>query len=641
MILFPDLLFWVYLLVFFISVFIVFFIPADTLLMRLNLNITQRLTLGTCLGMVLWGWQGYIFGYLHVRFFSYLYILFFLVVWLKFRKKLLFVFSKINFNKVNILIFLTIILGSSIQLSSVFFAGVHTEKGILFNAYSFSDNIWYMNLTNQVIRNIPPIEPGFAGKIIQNYHYWSNLVMGELIRVFYLPFIPTVSQYFPILLSLLLAGTLISFCQVSSLSSAYLFWLLFFIYFGGDFVLYLQLFLGKGVNFSQQSMEDGSKFFANFPRAFAVVLLLSGLSFLSLLIKNRNNILGFLVAVLFGSIIGFKVYVGIFGIIGLICLSIYFILKKNYQFIFFTTVAIVLSLFIYLPSNSNSGGFIYTGFWIARDFIVLPSLGLSHLELAREIYDQHHNFSRVFLYDILFLLLFYVGTFGTKLFGIFQNKKILKIFPKEINIFLLSSCFISLILGTFFIQKSGGANGFNFIVNVFIFLSFYAALTCFYWFKRMPYVISLLLIIIVIILTIPRSMRQAVINISDILNKNGVIVDSSTIDAINFLNKQPSGIVYVPENSNVFNFLINKDIFFQNEGILETHGIYTANRRNINSSIYNSKNIELVKKLLKQNIISYLYLGEEVLLSKADIYFGKVIYNTNNIKIVEIQRNKL
>lgn len=641
MTLFPDLSFWFYLIIFFLVSFIAFFLPGDVLLSRVKLHIIPRITLSVCLGMVLWGWQGYIFGYLHIRWVSYLYVFIFFALWILLNKKTSFSMSFPSFKKIDVVILFLIILGSIIHLSYIWFAGIHHVGGVYFYAYSLPDNLFYMDLTNEVIKNVPPFEPGFAKIPIQNYHYWSSLVMAELIRVFHLPFIPTVSQFFPILLSFLLAGTLASFCQLIKISKYYFVWLIFFAYFGGDFVTYIQFFHGRGMDFTQQSMEDGAKLFANPPRVFAVILFFAGMSYLYLWIKSKIKLVGVFTAIILGSIIGFKVYVGFFALIGLLCLSFYFLIKKNYQIGLFTVLAIVLSFIIYLPVNGGAGGFIYTGFWIARDFIVLSSLGLSQLELARQIYSAHDNWFHALIFDLGFLMLFYVGTFGTKLLGVFQNKQSLRLFPKEIHIFLIPAFFASITLGTFFIQKSGGANAFNFLVNVFIIASFYAALACFYWLQKVPNFLKVFLILVIILFTVPRSVYQLIHNIDTRNNQNGVIIDANAANVYLFLESQKDGTIILPENVSYLSFLSGKAAFLYNDSILESHGINIATRKKIRDIVFHSNNRRLVQEQLKKNNIDYLYLPNITIPSNADNYFGKTIYQNRNMRIIKIFQNKL
>lgn len=266
--------FWFYLLIFFIAVFLAFFIPGDLLIKKYNLSIFQRLVIGTVIGMVLWGWQGFIFGYLGLRFLSYLYIIILLLLWIKIqgREFIRAVLNKAFFSNVDWIVALLIILGVGIQLSSVWFNGVYINEGLFFCCSNVSDSIFHISLTNQITKDFPPYEPGMYGEVVRNYHYWGNLIVGELIRVFRLPLIPTQNQYTMLLTSALLGLSGVVFGQISGLGKSFYRWLIFFLYMGGDLIFLLVSFMRQEINFKMGSIEDGAKFLVNPPRAISIII---------------------------------------------------------------------------------------------------------------------------------------------------------------------------------------------------------------------------------------------------------------------------------------------------------------------------------------------------------------------------------
>lgn len=645
MILFPELLFWIYFLLFIGVLFVAFFIPADFFLKHYNFTLFQRITLGICLGMVMWGWQGYIFGYINLRWLSYIYLFIFGIYWLKSslkksRKSLPNQHKRISFS-----IIFIVILGSVIQLSSVWFAGISKNNELYFYTYSLPDNLWYLDLTSEVIKKIPPFEPGMSGKTIENYHYWSNLVMGEVIRVFHLPLIPTVSQYFMLLLSLLLGCMLIVFGQLLNLRKSFVAWIAFFIYFGGDFVNPIQIVFNKTINFSQQSMEDGAKFLANPPRAFALVLLFAAINFLVLYIKKKKNyFLGIINVLVLSSLVGFKVYVGFFGLVGIVFLGLYYLLIKQYKFMVFVALTVVLTLSIYLPANRNAGGLIYTGFWRSEDFISLPSLGLSHLELARQIYASHKNWLRVLSYDLLFLTFLILGTFGTKLIGILQNRSTLKLLPKELNIFLVSGLGTSFILGTFFIQVSGGSNAFNFLASVYVVGSIYAGIATAYWLNRVNPKIKFVLIIILIFLTIPRATYQILENINGLYESKGYRIEDNEMEALGYLRKNTSSssLILVQPNISYLSFISQRSAFLYGSGILETHGVDFSGRVKTQKNVFNSNDPLLAARELSKNKIDYIYMySDAYFLTPVYKKFLDTVYDNKGIQILKIKKERL
>ena len=129
-----DISFWLYFIYFFFAVFIAFFIPGDLLIKRLNLPSFSRITVSTLLGLVIWGWQGYVLGYLGIRWASYVYLLTAFLIWIKNKhwEDVLDGLRKMSLKKIDMLILLIIIAGMFMQLSSVWLNGVLTLKGLYF-----------------------------------------------------------------------------------------------------------------------------------------------------------------------------------------------------------------------------------------------------------------------------------------------------------------------------------------------------------------------------------------------------------------------------------------------------------------------------------------------------------------------------
>ena len=104
----------------------------------------------------------------------------------------------------------------------------------------------------------------------------------------------------------------------------------------------------------------------------------------------------------------------------------------------------------------------FTGLSLFENFIVQPWMMLDRLELARRIYLEHRSWLRVIQYEVIFAFIFIATVFGTKLLGLFQTRKSLSRLPIELHIFLISGMAVSVILGLFFQQYTGGSNTFNF-----------------------------------------------------------------------------------------------------------------------------------------------------------------------------------
>ena len=195
--------FWLYAFYFIFVIFLSFSVPGVVLLERFKLGKFQAFVLGTMLGLVLWIWQGFIFGYLGIRFMTYVYILIFLLIWLYRivlkRKK-----SNLRRSLLDKWIVTVLLLGVLVQSSAVWFTGILVSGGVYFCCGNISDSLYHIALTNQIIKSIPPYEPGMNGILVHNYHYLSSLVVAELVRIYKLPLVATDYQFMTVFVSLFL-----------------------------------------------------------------------------------------------------------------------------------------------------------------------------------------------------------------------------------------------------------------------------------------------------------------------------------------------------------------------------------------------------------------------------------------------------
>ena len=646
-----DISFWLYFIYFFFAVFIAFFIPGDLLIKRLNLPSFSRITVSTLLGLVIWGWQGYVLGYLGIRWASYVYLLTAFLIWIKNKhwEDVLDGLRKMSLKKIDMLILLIIIAGMFMQLSSVWLNGVLTLKGLYFCCGSIMDNILHLSITNQIAKNFPPFEPGMYGVNIQNYHYWGSLVIGELVRIFKLPLLATSYQYMTVFISLFLGISAVAFAGILKLKRAFTRFLIFFLYFGGDFVwLALGIFRGNSF-FAMNPMESGQQFLENIPRAMAVIEFFAFISIFIIWIKKKDIYSGILLALIASSLIGFKIYIGFFALSGLGVLALFFLIRRQFKMILPIILVLIFSSFIYFPVNSNAGGLYYTGFWRFENFIVQPFFNLQRLELARVVYLTHNNWLRVIQYELIFMFIYFVSTFGTKLIWIFQSKKSLASFPKEFNILMISAIILSIILGSFFLQASGGANTFNFLVSVFILGSIYTALSCYYFIRPDKKFFPVAIIVLIILLTVPRVIYQTGRNILDIKKQNGFTIANEELQALNFLRGQKdteSLVIVDPEfemekQASYVSFLTNKNMFLSalhNE--LEAHNIDFSERLKIRNLILNNENPILVGKSLLRNKIGYIYMSEgKDLVSTRSAYFVKKAFKNKKVKILTLDKD--
>jgi len=639
--------FWLFFIYFIFALFVAFYIPGNIILKKINLASFPRFVLSCLTGMVLWSWQGYIFGYLGLRWLSYVYLFVFIVLWIKdgnLSKKNIF-----NFKKIDYLLLIIVLTGILFQLTSVWFTGIQTKSGMFYCCGMWPDNVLNIAYTNQVVNHFPPYEPGYYGKLVSNYHYWDSLVMGELVRVFELPLAATDYQYMTIFISLFLGLVSIAFSKILNLGKCFTRWLTLLLYFGGDLVWLLVLFLRGRDIFNMNPMESGQQFLENLPRAFSIVVLLGALSLFMVWIKKKDFKLGVILALLFSALIGFKIYVGLFILPGLGLLALYYLFKKEYKYLLLFISTLILSIIIYLPVNSGAGGFFYTGTWRFENFISQGFFGLQKLELARATYIAQNNWKRVIEYELFYAALFILGTFGTKLLGLIQNKKTLSLLPKDLHILLIPGFIISFILGSFFWQTSGGPNTFNFLVSIFIVGSIYTALSLSHFINFKNKYLGILMVSVFLILTLPRSFEQIYKNIISISKNNNILIDNLQLDGINRLkNIKTNSLVlvnlgYDDIESPYISYYSNQRMFLSGQGDeLGSHNVDFSQRKKDWDLILNSENVSSVSAALSRNSIGYLFLLKSIDLAATDsANFLQTIFENKEVKIIKVSDNVL
>ena len=605
---------------FLFAIFVAFIIPGSLALHKTRLSIFQRIILSTGVGMVFWGLQGFLFGFAHARFLTYIYLIVTAILWIKLRWGKKFPrLQKPKFERMDFLLALILISGVIVQLTSVWFIGTPVQKGLFFCCGNTRDNIYHIALTNQLVKSMPPQEPGMFGVVVHNYHYLGNLVVAELIRIFHLPLIQTQFQFSNLLISILLGLSALVFSQVLSLKKHYQAWLLFFLYYGADLIYLLVSVLRREINFSMSSLEDGSSFLSNPPRAVSIVVFFIGLSLFGLWITKKEKRLGWITAIVFGSLIGFKVYIGYFVLTGLAILALYFFYKKKYAMLPPLILTCAISLLIYLPVNIGAGGFYYTGFWLFENFIVQPWMNLIRLEEARIIYAAHHNLPRIIEYESIYMLIYVVSVFGTKVLGLFQTRKSLKLLPLELNIVLITGILASLPLGMFFQQTSGGSNSINFLISVFIIGSIYTALACYYWLDKLKPFAKYLMIVIIVLITLPRTFNNVYHNITDVKNESGFLIDTYQLTALNFIKNntpQNSMIAINPKDYSFdygtapyISFLADRREYLAGTVITNDHGINMDSRVRVLSELFTTHDCKNLYSILSKSGINYIMIN--------------------------------
>lgn len=595
-------------LIFILVVFLAFYLPGSFFLpKRIFKSTLVYATLAIIVGLVLWGWQEFIFGYLRLRWLAYLYLAFFFLAWAFKQNKNLFAGWRIQIDKILLLLVAT---GIIMQVMPMWQNGVNFQnKGLMFSGCNTEDNLWHAALTTEMVKRFPPNGPGLADTAMRNYHYWSDMVVAATVRIFRLPLLTSQFHFFPALIALLLGLATISFSRLARLSAGITRLIVFLTYFGGD-LIYL-------VTFKMSSLEDGARFLCNQPTAFSYVIALGGLALFVAWIKEKNNRLGLLVLLILASSVGFKIYTYLFFVPGILLLAIYTFFKKQWSTWLIFSSFFIFSLIIYLPTNSEAGGLVWTPFAIVNNFIVQPGLNLIRWEMARIIFFNDKKYLINLIFETGFTLIFLTAILGTKVFGFFTSPRFLaQKLGGQLTLIMFLGTLTSLIGGLFFIQTTGGANTFNFLVSIFLFNSILTGLSFAYWQKKLPKMLAGILLILLILLTLPRVTYETINHIKNFRQPDGFLLTNEELALYRFINRQatPGALIavdpmhYLGRNSPYVSVFVNRPLLLSGNGLLKHFHLNVAAKEESQKIIFNSDRGALLAEELLASQVAYIFL---------------------------------
>lgn len=608
-----------FVLYFLIAVIIAFYIPGRVILgERKGLSTLAIVSLSLLIGVALWGWQGYILGYLNIRAASYLYLGTFIILF--YQRGLYKQFVKkphISFKKIDWVILILIILGVIGQNLYYFRMGFTVPEGILNVVYNQPDHYWHTSMVNELVKRIPPHEPGMYGILKTNYHYWFNLVTAELVRVFRLPLFQT--QYlgmyvFGSVMVGMMSYVLANYILPSKFFSRLV---VFFFYFSSDAAYWIVLLASKKFDFKVPSVfEHGALFMDNPPRAFSVIIALAAIYLLFLYIdKKYKNV--FVMALIFGSLVGFKIYTGIATAFGLSALAAYHLFfKRNITTSILVVITGILSALVFFPVNAKSGGIFFLPFERGRDFITYKPLGFHDLEMRWRVYEEHKNTPRLIQLGVIMTAIYILAQYGIKILGFIPYKKTLQILGREKVLFLYAAMLPTIFIGIFFSQKAHVSDSFNFFMPAIIILIFLTSLNLTFWLQKRSMLLKTAVISLLIIFSLPRW----IYNVSDFLPEvfalqRGSFVPNKELESYYFLRDHtPQDSLVLVMNrfafdgiSAIVSIYSDRNMYLSGQGVIIAHDAVNEERVKTVQRIIQSNNYKVVNELLRKNKIDYVY----------------------------------
>lgn len=525
-------------------------------------------------------------------------------------------------------------LGILAQLLALISSGFRYSEGIIYHRLNSVDGLLHLAFAEFTKHNFPPVQPGAVGLFITNYHYWSDLYLSEFSRIFFLSTNHLYFQFLPIIISISLVIATIQLVRQLGGSVTVQRWALFFHFFAGNAAYIFSKIINGSWGWHLPAIDHGILQYFNMPQAYARLIFIIGIVFFLKYVRSNNIKHGLIMAVFFATLFGFKIYWGIFAVLGL---SIYLMLEglklglqilktRNIQNISsFATLVIsyvvfgVLALIIFLPVNKEAGGLFLAPFFWPKLLLGADNLDFNEWWLRLQVYEAARNTRALVVWYGIATAIFLMAMYGTRLLGLIPPVTWLKDKRKKpFFIFAWPTAFIFTALGMNVLQSSGGANVFNFFILSLwvsgIILSFHLA-----WLKnKVPHVIYAAAVVTIIVFSVPRPLQDLYLfGLSTTSHAEGFVISPAEEEALLFVkhNTDQSAIIQTLPDLRQDNFetpyvslFTNRQSYMAGANILLSHNQPVEDRIELVEKIARSSTEQELLALLKIADIDLLYL---------------------------------
>ncbi|MEK7168639.1 MAG: hypothetical protein AAB778_01375 [Patescibacteria group bacterium] len=538
---------------------------------------------------------------------------------------------------------LIILLGSLIWSLTMIRSGLNYSYGVGFWGANGHDGVWHLALSESLSAGSFE-NPIFAGEALKNYHFGFDLMLALINQVTKIPINYLYFQILPPIFALLIGYLVFSFVLNWRGSRTEAIWATAFVYFSGGFgflITFLRdrVFTGESMFWSQQAAST----LINPPFAMSLIFILLGL----IPLQKKNLFLSIL---FFGLLIQIKVYAGLLVLGGLFCASLFELFSKRYSLItkiFLGTL--IFSLVIFLPFNKNPQSMIvWQPFWFLETMMSYSDrLGWERFYSAMTTYKMGHIWIKGILAYTTAFIIFVIGNMGLRVIGFYAIKRV-KI--DSLLVFIVSICLAGVIIPMFFVQSGTPWNTIQFFFYYLFFFAIFAGIVMSQIKSRFKYIIFVIFAIFSSWSTLQHylpKMPQA-------------IISNDEIEALNFLSRQPQGIVltypfdsdkakaansnpprplYFYDSTAYVAAYSGKQVFLEDEVNLNIMGYDWKSRRNEVLQFISNLDPLKGKEFLDKNNIKYLYLvkensplqGELLRLGSADLGLEEIFENKVSI----------
>ncbi len=547
------------------------------------------------------------------------------------------------------ILFLLIILGTIFQSVVMLRSGSMYQYGIAYFGPLARDGVWHEALSKQLVKNIPPFNPGFSGEILINYHYFYDLVISLSSRFMGLDVTFLIYKLFPVLLSILLGVATYKLALKLFTDKKTALLSVFFAYFASSFgwvidILKHRQIGGESAFWANQPVSMN----INPPYAVSLVVLIFSILLLARYLEKPKISTGLILGLLFGTLIGFKAYAGAIAIfaLSLITAKKFFVDKKlTLVPVFLLSLGIFTIIFL-LNIKGAKNLIIFQPLWLIDTMIDAGDrVGIPDFTAKRFAYLGGHKYLFYAALETIGFVIFFIGNLGTRIIGVWGIRK--KFFKNDLHLYIFFLIAASFIPPLIFVQKGNPWN----IIQFFYYFLFFTGLYAANFLKRL----SMPVLILILLLTPISSLATFR---SWLYPNPPSYIPAEEVSALKYLATEPDGTIlkkpFDPAFRSKFKDPYTLAVYADNAYVSATSGkqVYLEDaeqqlildsdykvRENNARRFFIEKNTNWSAQFLLNNKIKYIYLPKIFELPMAEEeYPMQKIFENNAAKIYKIMQ---
>lgn len=546
-----------------------------------------------------------------------------------------------------IMLSVLIVFGIVFQSIIMFRSGILYDFGVGYWGPLARDGVWHEGLVGQLLKSVPPINPGLAGETLVNYHYFYDVLVAKTSQFTMVSPQFLIYRFFPVVFSVLLGiGTYkLSLILFKDRKTALL--SVFFAYFASSFGWIVSLIKGEQIG-------GESTFWANQPVsmnlnppfAISLVIIIFTILLVNSFLNNPKFLKALSIIFLSGTLIGFKVYAGGVLLVGLFVLGFKrLLLDKDFKILIISFFSLLVSLAILLPQSKSSLGLIEINpFWLVNTMIDAGDrVGIPDFTSRRFTYLGSGQWVKFSIIEIISFLIFFVGNLGTRIIGIFGLKKAQ--LKSNLFIFIFIIMAASFVPPLIFTQKGNAWN----IVQFFYYFLYFSGLFAAYSLRKAPLAITVLIILITPISSVatfrswlyPNPPAYLSVKENEALKflsiqEDGVVLKHPFDRQLRGKFKDPYPLSIYADNTYVSAYS-GKSVYI--EDVEQQIVLNTDYKKRLDNAerFFVEKDLTWSDKFLKDNNIRYIYLPKIYYLPMAEeLYPMKKVFENKEANIYEV-----